>query len=154
MSKMQKGLWKGLSHLIGLAAQRANFECGGGGVGAGQVVPGVLRVGCPGHKEVVAGGPEHDVVGLVMLQSLQQHMQLSCRETSLAHTSRQRSSGIYSAEQQTICSISNMLHIYIYIYIQMHTHEALALVIYVLSRQGIEMPQDQEALQQVLRVTC
>lgn len=70
VSKRHEGLYRDPNHLVGVATERANLEGGGGGVGARQVVPRVLPVGCPGHKQVVAGCPEHDVISLVMLQSL------------------------------------------------------------------------------------
>lgn len=57
-------------HLVVGAAQGADLEGGGRFAGVGLVVPGVLAIHRPCHKEVVAGRPEHQIVGLVVLQSL------------------------------------------------------------------------------------
>lgn len=53
-------------------AELSNLQDGAGGLALGQVVPGVRPVGAPVHKQVVARGPEQQVVRLGLSQGLRQ----------------------------------------------------------------------------------
>ena len=53
-------------------AELSDLQDGAGGLALGQVVPGVRPVGAPVHEQVVARGPEQQVVRLGLSQGLQQ----------------------------------------------------------------------------------
>lgn len=60
-------------YLVGGAALDANLQ-GDILAGSGHAVPGVAAVRGPAHKQVVAVGPEQQVLALSVLQALQQTM--------------------------------------------------------------------------------
>ena len=67
------------AYLVGGAALDANFQ-GHVLAGSRHAVPGVAAVWGPAHKQVVAVGPEQQVLALRLLQALQQTLAASDSE--------------------------------------------------------------------------